>query len=388
MTKSGGSCPECQETLRRKPGPDRGPEDVPPIVYDVLRSPGRPLDEGVRTDMAQRFGGADFSEVKIHTDGRASESAEAVNARAYTVGKSIVFGDGEFSPSTGMGRSLLTHELAHTLQQSKTIPTQRLVVSDPQDRAERVAAATARTIAETGRLQPGDTERVNGSLQRQLGDLEVPVAELEDEAEDGDTEVIGTTSEDYLDLTEAAESILQSGLSLLSDFLAPEAEAAETKGKEPGKREPQKKWIKQIDIDLSSQTLVLNWSDGSKSGAHTISSGKGRPGTKEDPCKDQTEENCTPTGSFTVTSRGDANTKNSKGDAMGWYVGFVEARGIGIHNSQPADGSPRAHGCVRVGRGSAAMEFARLINNNVKVGSTIVNISGKASTKPWKKKKK
>src|SRR5689334_20051235 len=89
-------CPKCAAKLHRKAGPGRDPEEVPPIVYEVLRSPGRPLDEGVRADMERRFGGADFSEVRIHTDGRAAQSAEAVNAQAYSVGNHIAFANGRY----------------------------------------------------------------------------------------------------------------------------------------------------------------------------------------------------------------------------------------------------------------------------------------------------
>jgi hypothetical protein len=93
-------------------------DEVPPIVYDVLRSPGRPLDTGVRTFMESRFG-ADFSGVRIHTDARAAESAAAVNANAYTVGQHVAFGEGRYAPGSGTGRSLLAHELTHVLQQPK-----------------------------------------------------------------------------------------------------------------------------------------------------------------------------------------------------------------------------------------------------------------------------
>ena len=65
--------------------------------------------------MGQRFG-HDFSAVRVHTDSEAARSAAAMKARAYTVGTDIVFGNGEYRPSTGAGRSLIAHELAHVLQ--------------------------------------------------------------------------------------------------------------------------------------------------------------------------------------------------------------------------------------------------------------------------------
>ncbi len=64
---------------------------VPPIVHEVLRSPGQPLDPATRGFMEPRFG-HDFSQVRVHTDAKATESARALDALAYTVGQNIVFG--------------------------------------------------------------------------------------------------------------------------------------------------------------------------------------------------------------------------------------------------------------------------------------------------------
>jgi hypothetical protein len=69
--------------------------------------------------MERRFG-ADFTSVRVHTDERAAASARAVGALAYTVGRSIVFDRGRYSPYEAKGRSLLAHELVHTIQQSGT----------------------------------------------------------------------------------------------------------------------------------------------------------------------------------------------------------------------------------------------------------------------------
>ncbi|HEU0304364.1 MAG TPA: DUF4157 domain-containing protein [Gaiellaceae bacterium] len=89
---------------------------APPVVQDVLRSPGRPLEPSVRGEMESRFG-HDFSNVRVHTDSRAAESAHAANANAYTVGSNVVFGAGRYAPATHEGSRLLAHELAHTVQQ-------------------------------------------------------------------------------------------------------------------------------------------------------------------------------------------------------------------------------------------------------------------------------
>jgi hypothetical protein len=144
--------------------------EVPPIVHEVLRSPGQPLDLATRAFMEPRFGhdfskvrisstpypapnavtinppgdpfeqeadriaarvmqspasepsashkSYDFSRVRMHTDAQAADSARSVNALAYTVGEDVVFGAGQYAPSTAEGRRLMAHELTHIVQQS------------------------------------------------------------------------------------------------------------------------------------------------------------------------------------------------------------------------------------------------------------------------------
>ncbi|HBE28232.1 MAG TPA: hypothetical protein DDW25_05000 [Ktedonobacter sp.] len=104
----------------REPGVDRATAipGIPPVVHAVLnRGGGQPLDTATRAFMKPRFG-HDFSRVRIHADERAAESAQSINALAYTVGNDIVFGAGQYAPMTAMGQRLLAHELTHTIQQS------------------------------------------------------------------------------------------------------------------------------------------------------------------------------------------------------------------------------------------------------------------------------
>jgi hypothetical protein len=113
-----GLCSECakkEELQRFAAGPTATPE-APPIVRHILRQPGVPLDASTRAFFEPRFG-RDFSTVRVHTDSRAAVSARAVNARAYTVGRDIVFDEGQYSPRSTGGKTLLAHELAHTIQQ-------------------------------------------------------------------------------------------------------------------------------------------------------------------------------------------------------------------------------------------------------------------------------
>ena len=89
---------------------------VPPLVNDVLSSPGQALDSQTRAFFESRFG-HDFSRVRVHTDANAAKSARAVNALAYTVGRDVAFGAGQYAPQTDAGRKLLAHELTHVVQQ-------------------------------------------------------------------------------------------------------------------------------------------------------------------------------------------------------------------------------------------------------------------------------
>jgi len=158
----GGSCGACHTA---RPGHDRpaaghiGPGDlghaaVPSVVHDVVGSPGQALDPSVRAFMESRFN-HDFSRVRVHTDGRAAGSADAVQARAYTVGESIVFGAGEYAPDTHRGRSLLAHELTHVVQQGgarrqvmqrkKKTPVEKNAV-DPMQKARSEALAAVAVV--------------------------------------------------------------------------------------------------------------------------------------------------------------------------------------------------------------------------------------------------
>jgi hypothetical protein len=86
------------------------------LVDDVLRTPGQALDSATRAVFEPRFG-HDFSQVRVHADERASRSAQAVDAEAYTAGLHIAFASNRYAPQTPAGQHLLAHELAHVVQQ-------------------------------------------------------------------------------------------------------------------------------------------------------------------------------------------------------------------------------------------------------------------------------
>ena len=78
---------------------------------------GQPLPESARSFFEPRFGQS-FSDVRVHTGADANQAAKSINARAYTLGNNIAFANGEYNISSTAGRSLIAHELTHTLQQS------------------------------------------------------------------------------------------------------------------------------------------------------------------------------------------------------------------------------------------------------------------------------
>jgi Domain of unknown function (DUF4157) len=170
-----GQCSACDQKklLQRRASAPAESSDLPPIVHEVLRSPGRPLDPETRTLMESRFSqsrqpiqpvhssiakseltiGAvndryeqeadtvaarvvetsaspmstpasyDFSQVQIHTNARAEAAAASIQAKAFTAGRNIVFGEGAYAPATTTGKQLLAHELTHVVQQAGGAPT-------------------------------------------------------------------------------------------------------------------------------------------------------------------------------------------------------------------------------------------------------------------------
>ncbi len=119
-------CASCEKedeegALQRKPDTPvplaHRNDEAPAPVHEVLRSPGQPLDAGVRSFFEPRLG-FDLSRVRIHADSAAAASARSVDALAYTAGADIAFAAGHYHPETDRGRRLIAHELAHVVQQS------------------------------------------------------------------------------------------------------------------------------------------------------------------------------------------------------------------------------------------------------------------------------
>lgn len=147
-----GECEECRKKrlkLQRHSANGTEPAAVPPIVHEVLRAPGLPLDANTRAFFEPRFG-HDFGQVRVHTDARAAESAEAMNALAYTVGQDVIFKNGRYAPEAFEGKRLLAHELAHVVQQqmvrATVAPQVEQKVSHSGDATEREADTVAAKV--------------------------------------------------------------------------------------------------------------------------------------------------------------------------------------------------------------------------------------------------
>jgi Domain of unknown function (DUF4157) len=113
-------CRECEEEeqVQRKEsghGPTV-PAAVASAVQRAIRAPGQPLDPVSLDYFESRFG-ADFGQVRVHTDASAAQAARSLHARAFTIGSDIVFAHTQHAPGSHEGRRLLAHELTHVVQQ-------------------------------------------------------------------------------------------------------------------------------------------------------------------------------------------------------------------------------------------------------------------------------
>lgn len=163
----GGACPKCS-ARREAQGTSVGGKEGSGIlssVYSALRSSGQPLDPCTRNYFESRFD-REFGSVRLHTDRTAAESAGAIGAKAYTVGRHMVFGKGQYAPSTSEGKSLMAHELAHVVQQgaASSIPGSGLSI-DPASSGLEAEADTAARAVDSG-VQPAGLSKAGVGISR------------------------------------------------------------------------------------------------------------------------------------------------------------------------------------------------------------------------------
>ena len=112
---------EEEELLQPKTPSGRVPEVTSGLHSRIKaqKGGGQALSPSARRYLEPRFG-HDFGSVRVHADGNSAQVARAVRARAFTVGRDVVFGAGDYRPATQAGRTLIAHELVHVLQQRET----------------------------------------------------------------------------------------------------------------------------------------------------------------------------------------------------------------------------------------------------------------------------
>jgi hypothetical protein len=195
--------PEPRKVQRKYPGDKNYPRDIgennrglvqlkanktnnneisaPNYILNNLGN-GKPLDKDTRAFMEVRLG-HDFSHVKVHSDINAAEAAKTINAKAFTVGKDIVFGTEQYTPNTENGRKLIAHELTHTVQQSND-HIMRQIDDDPRCKPPSSESSVTRTfkcpdyqndlklsacLNNKDRLRPGDTGPTVKKVQTGIG---------------------------------------------------------------------------------------------------------------------------------------------------------------------------------------------------------------------------
>jgi hypothetical protein len=126
------------------------------------RGGGQPLGDGIRARMEGAFG-ADFSGVRVHTDGTSDQLNQSIQAKAFTTGQDVFFRKGAYNPGSRGGQELLAHELTHVVQQSgsgihklKTsepnkshIASPRQVMNKVQEKTIQLRAANAQELNAT-----------------------------------------------------------------------------------------------------------------------------------------------------------------------------------------------------------------------------------------------
>jgi hypothetical protein len=144
-----------------------GDSEVGPEVEQAVRSRrgnGQSLDRRIRSTMGPAFG-ADFSQVRVHTDAQADALNRTLSARAFTTGRDIFFRQGEYNPGNSNGQKLIAHELTHVVQQGGSGIRAKLTVSQPGDPYERQADQVAKEVVQQQRIARQPLEEEDEMMQ-------------------------------------------------------------------------------------------------------------------------------------------------------------------------------------------------------------------------------
>jgi hypothetical protein len=126
-----------------------------------LNGKGKPLPADANALFSTGFG-YDFSDVKVHTGKEAAGSAKAMNAKAYTIGKNIVFNEGQLNTDTAEGKKLMAHELTHVVQQNSDNKLRRKIIPEEAEKEKvRVPTLFERGIIEQNTRHKGNCNGVS-----------------------------------------------------------------------------------------------------------------------------------------------------------------------------------------------------------------------------------
>ncbi|MET0463423.1 MAG: DUF4157 domain-containing protein [Chitinophagaceae bacterium] len=180
----GGKCGRCQRQNQQKREQEKTRLDSSAIktdaglqdaVQEVVDSPGQSLNRDTLQHMGSHFD-HDFSKVRVHTNAKAADSANAINASAYTVGNNIVFDEGKFAPEAETGKQLLTHELTHVIQQADAFPDKTgLQIGKAGDLYEQEADSAASSVL-SGKKPPTVSRLSSATIQRSIGSTLLDIA--------------------------------------------------------------------------------------------------------------------------------------------------------------------------------------------------------------------
>ncbi len=160
-------------------------QETSPVKDVVGSGGGSPLDRDTRSFMESRLG-ADFSDVRVHNDSKATESARSVQAHAYTVGNDVVFRSDKYAPESDSGKRMLAHELTHVVQQRSgpvdgTPAAGGIQVSHPSDRFEQAAESSADRAMSAA--TPSSESHAAAAPAVQRADAGAPEEEMEETAQ-------------------------------------------------------------------------------------------------------------------------------------------------------------------------------------------------------------
>jgi hypothetical protein len=364
----GGACAACRkdsdQSLQRAPAA----ADVP----EVLRSPGIPLDHGTRGEMERLFD-HNFSRVRVHSDDAAARSANALGARAYTLGNDIAFSADAYAPRTREGRHLLAHELAHTMQQRGAAPASESAIQVGSESSPLEAEADSIADAVAAGRPAAPTGQGAAAIAR------APDANPKPQAGPPQPEACGRKSNVRVpgfDGTAKGAHISAIDVSIHSNA--------------------------QTDVTLTwvnlaaGTTVPANPLPGSPGAGLCKMLFKDEKKPRAVDCSNVADSNakdslCTPLGDFKIQGHDCALAKEPKATRVSW---FMIKRQIAFHNFPSVPAVPASHGCVRMGRvtvGTITVGGADWIHDNTLKDVTTVHVhrpAGDPGPKCWVGQKK